>query len=76
MKGDRLLLRHYSICLLLICATGCLSTTHTKAIQKVDVPAFDWPIAPFPKLRYPLAQYEHENAQEEKRCLEEVKPWL
>ncbi|XP_062402057.1 4-aminobutyrate aminotransferase, mitochondrial-like [Sardina pilchardus] len=51
---------------------GCLSTTHTKAIQKLDVPAFDWPIAPFPKLRYPLAQFERENAQEEKRCLEEV----
>ncbi|XP_030637374.1 4-aminobutyrate aminotransferase, mitochondrial-like [Chanos chanos] len=51
---------------------GCLATTHTKAIQKLDVPSFDWPIAPFPRLRYPLEQYERENAQEESRCLEEV----
>lgn len=58
------------------CATGCLSTTHTKAIQKLDVPSFDWPIAPYPKLRYPLDQYARENAQEESRCLEEVRASL
>ncbi|XP_036395552.1 4-aminobutyrate aminotransferase, mitochondrial-like [Megalops cyprinoides] len=51
---------------------GCLATTHTKAIQKLDVPSFDWPIAPFPKLRYPLEEFVRENAQEEARCLEEV----
>uniref|UniRef100_A0A674C329 4-aminobutyrate--2-oxoglutarate transaminase n=1 Tax=Salmo trutta TaxID=8032 RepID=A0A674C329_SALTR len=51
---------------------GCLATTHTKAIQKLDVPSFDWPIAPFPQLRYPLDQFERENAQEEARCQEEV----
>lgn len=27
---------------------GVLSTTHSKAIHKLDVPAFDWPIASFP----------------------------
>ncbi|MFT7812130.1 4-aminobutyrate aminotransferase, mitochondrial-like [Arapaima gigas] len=51
---------------------GCLATTHTKAIQKLDVPSFDWPIAPFPKLRYPLEAFVRENAQEEARCLEET----
>uniref|UniRef100_A0A667ZXB8 4-aminobutyrate aminotransferase, mitochondrial n=1 Tax=Myripristis murdjan TaxID=586833 RepID=A0A667ZXB8_9TELE len=51
---------------------GCLATTHTKAIQKLDVPSFNWPIAPYPKLKYPLDQFERENAQEEARCLEEV----
>ncbi|KAG9337634.1 hypothetical protein JZ751_028392 [Albula glossodonta] len=51
---------------------GCLATTHTKAIQKVDVPSFDWPIAPFPKLQYPLEEFKRENAQEEARCLEQV----
>jgi 4-aminobutyrate aminotransferase/(S)-3-amino-2-methylpropionate transaminase len=30
---------------------GCLSTTHSKAIHKLDVPGFDWPIAHFPQLR-------------------------
>ncbi|KAL4659077.1 4-aminobutyrate aminotransferase, mitochondrial-like [Arapaima gigas] len=51
---------------------GCLATTHSKSIHKLDVPSFDWPIAPFPKLRYPLEEFVRENAQEEARCLEEV----
>ncbi|XP_019743038.1 4-aminobutyrate aminotransferase, mitochondrial [Hippocampus comes] len=51
---------------------GCLATTHSKAIHKLDVPAFDWPIAPFPKLQYPLEEFSRENAQEEARCLEQV----
>uniref|UniRef100_A0A8C2K922 4-aminobutyrate aminotransferase n=1 Tax=Cyprinus carpio TaxID=7962 RepID=A0A8C2K922_CYPCA len=51
---------------------GCLATTHSKAIHKLDIPSFDWPIAPFPKLQYPLEEFVRENAQEEARCLEEV----
>ncbi|CAG5898951.1 unnamed protein product [Menidia menidia] len=50
----------------------CLATTHSKVIHKLDVPSFDWPIAPFPKLQYPLEEFARENAQEEARCLEEV----
>ncbi|RLN54452.1 hypothetical protein BBJ28_00017410 [Nothophytophthora sp. Chile5] len=55
---------------------GCLSTTHSKAIHKVDVPAFDWPVAPFPKLRYPREVHEATNEAEEARCLEEVERLL
>ncbi|XP_059190171.1 4-aminobutyrate aminotransferase, mitochondrial-like [Centropristis striata] len=51
---------------------GCLATTHTKAMHKLDVPSFDWPIAPFPKLQYPLEEFTRENAKEEARCLEET----
>uniref|UniRef100_A0A672FRN1 4-aminobutyrate aminotransferase, mitochondrial n=1 Tax=Salarias fasciatus TaxID=181472 RepID=A0A672FRN1_SALFA len=51
---------------------GCLATTHSKVIHKLDVPSFDWPIAPFPRLQYPLEEFSRENAQEEARCLEEV----
>lgn len=36
------------------------------------MPTFDWPIAPFPRLQYPLEEFSRENAQEEARCLEEV----
>ena len=50
---------------------GSLSTTHSKAIHKVDIPAFNWPIASFPNLRYPLEEFKTENEQEERRCLEE-----
>ena len=55
---------------------GCLSTTHSKAIHKVDVPAFDWPVAPFPKLRYPRDIHQSANEAEEARCLDEVERLL
>ncbi|MEE6498485.1 hypothetical protein FKM82_003124 [Ascaphus truei] len=51
---------------------GCLATTHSKAIHKLDIPSFDWPIAPFPRLKYPLEQFVKENQEEEAHCLEEV----
>ncbi|KAM7332988.1 hypothetical protein ACRRTK_006308 [Alexandromys fortis] len=51
---------------------GCLATTHSKAIHKIDIPSFDWPIAPFPRLKYPLEEFVKDNQQEEARCLEEV----
>lgn len=51
---------------------GTLSATHSKALHKVDIPAFNWPVAPFPELKYPLEDHVVENKQEEARCLEEV----
>ena len=51
---------------------GSLSTTRSKPIHKLDIPAFDWPQCSFPMLKYPLAQHVEENAAEEKRCLEEA----
>lgn len=51
-------------------ALGTLSCSHTKLVHKLDIPAFEWPIAPFPQLRYPLDQYQQENKAEEKRCLQ------
>ncbi|KAF2640744.1 4-aminobutyrate aminotransferase [Massarina eburnea CBS 473.64] len=51
---------------------GSLSTTRSKPIHKLDIPAFDWPQAPFPSLKYPLDQFAAENAAEEQRCLEET----
>ncbi|XP_013402888.2 4-aminobutyrate aminotransferase, mitochondrial [Lingula anatina] len=52
--------------------TACLSNTHTKWFHKLDFPTFDWPCAPFPKLRYPLEEFQRENDAEEDRCLEQV----
>ncbi|KAF9346995.1 4-aminobutyrate transaminase [Mortierella sp. AD094] len=52
---------------------GSLSTTHTKALHKLDIPAFsNWVPGPFPNLKYPLEKHQAENEKEEKRCLEEV----
>lgn len=45
----------------------------------MDIPAFDWPAAPFPSLKYPLEANEAANRKEEERCLAEteklIKTW-
>ncbi|KAH7268311.1 4-aminobutyrate transaminase [Fusarium solani] len=51
---------------------GSLSTTHSKPIHKLDIPAFDWPQCPFPAIRYPLEDHIEENKREEQNCLEEA----
>lgn len=51
---------------------GSLSTTRSKPIHKLDIPAFDWPQATFPQLKYPLEEHAAENAATEKAALEEV----
>ncbi|KAG8261300.1 hypothetical protein J6590_076550 [Homalodisca vitripennis] len=51
---------------------GVLSTTHSKYIHKIDVPAFDWPIAKFPQYKYPLEENSRENQAEDEKCLAEV----
>lgn len=51
---------------------GSLSTTRSKPIHKLDIPAFNWPQAPFPMLKYPLEEHVDENRAEEARCLQEV----
>jgi 4-aminobutyrate aminotransferase/(S)-3-amino-2-methylpropionate transaminase len=48
---------------------GSLSATRSKAIHKIDIPAFDWPVADFPQIKYPLSEHAAENAAEEARCL-------
>lgn len=51
---------------------GCFwSGRPTNFPFQLDVPAFDWPAAPFPDLKYPLEEHIKENEAEEKRCLEE-----
>ncbi|KAL8997495.1 MAG: hypothetical protein Q9169_003275 [Polycauliona sp. 2 TL-2023] len=51
---------------------GSLSTTRSKPIHKLDIPAFDWPQASFPLLKYPLDQHVEANMAEEARCLAET----
>lgn len=48
---------------------GSLATTHSKPIHKLDVPSFDWPIANFPKYKYPLEDFQKENAAEDAKSL-------
>lgn len=51
---------------------GSLSLTRSKAIHKLDIPAFDWPAVSFPKIKYPLEDFEAENAESESRAIAEV----
>ena len=51
---------------------GSLSTTRSKAVHKLDIPAFDWPQCSFPALKYPLEEHMEENKAEEQRCLKEA----
>lgn len=51
---------------------GSLSTTRSKPIHKLDIPAFDWPQAKFPNLKYPLDENYQENEKEEAEAIAEV----
>jgi 4-aminobutyrate aminotransferase / (S)-3-amino-2-methylpropionate transaminase len=61
---------------------GSLSLTRSKALFKLDIPAFKWPAAPFPKIQYDdmdvegdgvtTGKFAKANAAEEKKCLEET----
>ncbi|XP_015838699.1 4-aminobutyrate aminotransferase, mitochondrial-like [Tribolium castaneum] len=51
---------------------ACLAATHSKFIQKVDLPSIDWPAAHFPIYKYPLEENMRENKEEDRKCLAEV----
>ncbi|KAI8079519.1 4-aminobutyrate aminotransferase [Gilbertella persicaria] len=51
---------------------GSLTATASKAIHKIDIPAFDWPKAPFPLLKYPLEDHVEHNQKVEKEALDHV----
>lgn len=51
---------------------GSLSATRSKAIHKLDFPAFPWPVVPHPANRFPLDAHAAENAAGEARSLEAV----
>lgn len=51
---------------------GSLSTTRSKSIHKLDIPAFDWPAVPWPAVRYPLLEHSEENRKAEQAALDAV----
>src|SRR5277367_2340407 len=55
---------------------GSLSTTRSKPIHKLDIPAFDWPQATFPLLKYPLEENVEHNKKVEQEALEDVERLL
>ncbi|KAK9477532.1 aminotransferase class-III [Lipomyces japonicus] len=55
---------------------GSLSTTRSNYVHKVDIPAFKWPRAPFPSLKYPLEHHVEENRREEDASLAAIETIL
>lgn len=51
---------------------GSLSTTRSKPIHKLDIPAFNWPKATFPVYKYPLEENVEYNKQQDDSSLAEV----
>lgn len=49
--------------------TGALSFSSERA-NTHNLPAFPWPKAQFPQLKFPIWKYENENIAEEQRCVE------
>lgn len=54
---------------------GSLTSTHSKAIHKIDIPSFDWPSVDWPKVRYPLNDPENLkwNKEAEEKSLDGVR---
>ena len=40
------------------------------AVNRTGLPTYDWPKAPLPQLKYPLAKHERHNREEEDRCID------
>ncbi len=55
---------------------GSLSATRSKPVHKLDFPAFDWPVVPFPASRFPLDAHADTNREAEARSLEAVEAAL
>ena len=51
---------------------GVLATTHSKPVHKMDIPSLDWPIASFPRYKYPLEENVEYNRKQDNDCLQEV----
>jgi 4-aminobutyrate aminotransferase/(S)-3-amino-2-methylpropionate transaminase len=49
-----------------------MSSSSCEHINLNKVVRFNWPIAPFPKVKYPYEEYEVENKKEEERCIAQV----
>ncbi|KAJ8979062.1 hypothetical protein NQ317_005743, partial [Molorchus minor] len=48
---------------------GALSASHSKGLMKLDIPAFEWPMAVFPQYKYPLTDYECCNRIQDQKSL-------
>lgn len=51
---------------------GPMSASHSKVMHKADLPAFRWPMAPFPANRFPLSRYADENDRAETAAIQEL----
>jgi 4-aminobutyrate aminotransferase/(S)-3-amino-2-methylpropionate transaminase len=55
---------------------GTITLTRSKAIEKLGIPQFDWPMAPFPMLKHPFKNNKEYNSQEVAKCLQQTEEIL
>lgn len=55
---------------------GCLSTTRSNPFHKINVPAFKWPVAPFPQYKYNIVEEDYINSLEDDKCLDIIQQIL
>lgn len=53
--------------------SGILSGTRSKPIHKLDFPAFDWPVAHFPRYKYPPESNAQYNEQQDDKSINSVR---
>ncbi|KAI3384173.1 hypothetical protein SNEBB_008207 [Seison nebaliae] len=55
---------------------GLLSCSHSKAIHKLDIPGFQWPVCEFPIYKYPLEKNVSYNEEQDAKCLKQLRELL
>lgn len=48
---------------------GTLSVSQSNPFAKIDIPGFQWPVAPFPEYKYPLDENQFHNKCQDETCL-------
>ena len=56
--------------------TDPLNVMRSNAEHALGFESFNWPVAPFPDIKYPLKENEKENLEEEAKCLEDTERLL
>lgn len=48
---------------------GAVSVSRTNPLAKLRLPGFQWPVAPFPRYKYPLEENSFYNKCQDQNCL-------
>lgn len=55
---------------------GTLLTSHSVPLNNLNIPSFNWPVAPFPQYKYPLEENHLYNKCQDDKCLARIEDIL